>query len=109
MVYNTEKRKVCFPKLLLTITYMAFYMGWLYWCLMGLIALFMGVFDSVFNTYSLLYQAKDNDLLLSMPIPVSYLLLMRLSGVYAMGLLYELIVMIPTVLVWLLHAPFTKR
>ncbi len=55
-------------------------MGWLYWCLMGLIAIFFGVFGSVFNTYSSLYQAKDNDLLLSMPVPVSRILLIRLSG-----------------------------
>ena len=64
-------------------------MGWLYWCLMGLIAIFFGVFGSVFNTYSSLYQAKDNDLLLSMPIPTSRILLIRLSGVYAMGVMYE--------------------
>lgn len=82
-------------------------MGWLYWCLMGLIAIFFGVFGSVFNTYSSLYQAKDNDLLLSMPIPTSRILLARLSGVYAMGLMYELIVMIPTVVIWLVNAPFS--
>lgn len=82
-------------------------MGWLYWCLMGLIAIFFGVFGSVFNTYSSLYQAKDNDMLLSMPIPTSRILLVRLSGVYAMGLMYELIVMIPTVLIWLVNAPFS--
>ena len=27
-------------------------MGWLYWCLKGMIAIFFGVFGSVFNTYS---------------------------------------------------------
>ena len=26
-------------------------MGWFYWCLMGLISIFLGVFGSVFNTY----------------------------------------------------------
>ena len=82
-------------------------MGWLYWCLMGLIAIFFGVFGSVFNTYSSLYQARDNDLLLSMPIPISRILLIRLSGVYAMGLMYEMIVMIPTVLIWFMTAPFS--
>lgn len=82
-------------------------MGWLYWCLMGMIAVFLGVFGSVFNTYSSLYQAKDNDLLLSMPIPVSQILLSRLSGVYAIGLMYELIVMIPTMIIWFLEAPLT--
>ncbi|MGM9615131.1 MAG: hypothetical protein ACI3W7_06380 [Oscillospiraceae bacterium] len=82
-------------------------MGWLYWCLMGLIAIFFGVFGSVFSTYSSLYQAKDNDLLLSMPVPASQILLCRLSGVYATGLMYELIVVVPTLIVWFLTVPFS--
>lgn len=49
-------------------------MGWLYWCLMGLIAISFGVFGSVFNTYSSLYQAKDNDMLL-IPLVLSLLIL----------------------------------
>ena len=40
-------------------------MGWLYFALMSLLAIFLGAFGSVFNTYSGLYFAKDNDLLLS--------------------------------------------
>ena len=35
-----------------------------------MLAIVLGAFGSVFNTYSSLYLAKDNDLLLSMPIPV---------------------------------------
>lgn len=74
--------------------------GWLYFVLMSMIAVVLGVFGSVFNTFSSLYQAKDNDLLLSMPIPVSRILLIRLCGVYLTGLMYELIVMIPALIVW---------
>lgn len=80
-------------------------LGWLYFALMGLIAVALGVFGSVFNTYSSLYLAKDNDLLLSMPIPSGKILLIRLFGVYAMGLMYELIVMIPTLIVYFLNVP----
>lgn len=75
--------------------------GWLYFAIMGMISLLMGVVGSVFITYSTLYQAKDNDLLLSMPIPVSKILLTRLFGVYVMGLLFEVLVMIPTLIVWI--------
>lgn len=82
-------------------------MGWLYWCLMGLLAVLVGVFGSVFNTYGSLYQARDNDLLLSMPIPVSRILLVRLWGVYTVGLLYELVVMLPAAVVWLGEIPFS--
>ena len=79
--------------------------GWLYFSLMGLIALVLGIFGSVFNTYAGLYHAKDNELLLSMPIPPSKILLTRLVGVYAMGLLYEALVMVPTLVVWWVAAP----
>lgn len=74
--------------------------GWLYFAIMGLVAVAMGVFGSVFNTYSSLYTAKDNDLLLSMPIPPGKILAARVTGVYLMGLMYELIIEIPTVLVY---------
>ena len=77
-------------------------LGWLYFSLISLLAVALGVFGSVFNTYASLYQAKDNDLLLSMPISPSKILLMRLLGVYLMGLLYECIVMIPGLVVWFL-------
>ena len=40
-------------------------LDWLYFDMMTLIALFLGVFGGVFNTYSSLYKAKDNDLMLS--------------------------------------------
>lgn len=81
--------------------------GWLYFALMGLVAVALGVFGSVFNTYSTLYQAKDNDLLLSLPIPPAKILSARLSGVFMIGLMYELIVMIPTLLVFFLKAKVT--
>lgn len=78
-------------------------LGWLFFALMGLIAVALGVFGSVFNTYSTLYLAKDNGLLLSMPIPPAKILTVRLAGVFAMGLLYELIVMIPTLIVYFIN------
>lgn len=81
--------------------------GWIYWCVMGLVSVLLGVFGSVFSTYSSLYLAKDNDLLLSSPIPVTHILVSRLFGVYVIGLMYELIVMVPTVIVWLIKAPFS--
>lgn len=76
-------------------------MGWLYFAIMGLIAIVFGAFGSVFNTFSGLYLAKDNDLLLSMPIPVSVIMTARLLGVYLMGLMYSAMVALPAVIVYL--------
>ena len=75
-------------------------MGWLYFTLMGLVAIFMGAFGSVFNTYSSLYLAKDNDLLLSLPIPLLVIISSRLVTVYLMGLMYSAVVIVPAVVVY---------
>ena len=82
-------------------------MGWLYYLLMGLIAVFLGTFGSVFSTYSSLYLSKDNDLLLSMPIPVRCVMASRLLGVYLLGLMYAAVVIVPGVIVYWLTAPVT--
>jgi len=75
-------------------------LSWVYMALMGLISVMLGAFGSIFNTYASLYCSKDNDLLLSMPIPASKILFTRLSGVYLLGLFYEALVMIPALIVF---------
>ena len=82
-------------------------MDWLYYLLMGLIAVLLGTFGSVFSTYSSLYLSKDNDLLLSMPIPVRCVMASRLLGVYLLGLMYAAVVIVPGVIVYWLTAPVT--
>ena len=82
-------------------------MGWLYYLLMVLIAVFLGTFGSVFSTYSSLYLSKDNDLLLSLPIPVRCVMASRLLGVYLLGLMYAAVVIVPGVIVYWLTAPVT--
>ena len=81
--------------------------GWLYFAIMGVIAILLGIFGSVFSTYTGLYLAKDNDLLLSLPIPVSAIMLARLMGVYLMGLMYAAVVIVPAIIVYLTTVPFS--
>ncbi len=75
-------------------------MGWLYFVILGGIAIVLGAFGSVFNTYSGLYLAKDNDLLLSLPIPVRTIMTARLLNVYLLGAMYSSIVLIPALIVY---------
>ena len=82
-------------------------MDWLYFALMGLLAVLLGVFGSVFNTYSGLYMSKDNDLLLSLPIPVRSILASRLASVYLLGLMYSAVVIVPAVIVYWVVVPVT--
>ena len=85
--------KICAPLVKLD-------MGWFYFTIMTAIGLMLGVFGSVFNTYATLYSAKDNELLLSLPIPPSKILITRLFGVWYWGTIYELIVLIPSLIVY---------
>lgn len=72
----------------------------LYFSLISLVAMLFGVFGSVFSTYSMLYLAKDNDALLSMPIPPAYLLFSRMVVVFTMGAIYVLPVWVPGMIVY---------
>ena len=82
-------------------------LDWMYFALLGLLAVFLGAFGSVFNTYSGLYLSKDNDLLLSMPIPVHTIMLSRLLGVYLMGLMYSAVLSVPAVVVYMCKTGFS--
>ncbi|NLB49090.1 MAG: hypothetical protein GX813_04570 [Erysipelotrichia bacterium] len=78
--------------------------AWLYFVIFSLMAIVFGAFGSVFNTFSGLYLSKDNDLLLSMPIPVKYIVASRLLNVYLLGLMYSSLVIFPAVVIYWLVA-----
>ena len=82
-------------------------MGWLYYSMLALIAVALGCFGSVFSTYTGLYLSKDNDLLLSMPIPIRSILVSRLASVYLMGLMYSAVVSVPAVIIYWINAGIT--
>lgn len=82
-------------------------MDWFYFLIMSMIAAALGTFGSVFNTFSGLYLSKDNDLLLSLPIPVRSILGARLVSVYLLGLMYSAVVIVPAIIVYWVVAPFS--
>lgn len=71
---------------------------WLYYALLGVLSVALGLFGSVFNTYVSLYLPKDNDLLLSLPIPPTTILLARMTLVFGLSLLYSGVVWLPTLI-----------
>lgn len=86
--------------------YSALDLGWLYFAVAGIMALGLSVFGSVFTTQSQLYDAKDNDLLLSMPIRPGAILLSRMIPLLGMNLLFGGIVMIPAAVMWAILVEF---
>ena len=77
--------------------------SWLYFALVSMIAVVAGVLGSVFTTYSSIYCAKDNDILLSMPIPPRKIIFVRFITVLITTIIYESIVLIPSIAVWFLE------
>ncbi len=71
--------------------------AWLYFAFMGLVATALGLVGSIFTAKTKLYEAKDNDLLLSMPISPWLVLFSRMVGLYLFTLLFEAVVLIPAI------------
>lgn len=68
---------------------------WLHYALAAAIAVLLAVFGSVFSTQSQLFDAQDNELLLSMPIRPRDILLSRLLLVYVLNFIFTVLVLLP--------------
>ena len=75
-------------------------LDWLYFAMAGIMALGFSIFGSIFTTQSQLYDAKDNDMLLSMPIPPGMILLSRMLPLLGLNLLFGALVMVPAMVMW---------
>lgn len=80
-------------------------LGWLYFTLFLMAALVLMFVGSVFVTKSQLYEAKDNDFLLSLPIPPSYILASRMLMLLVFNYLIEIVVAAPALVMWLRVSP----
>ena len=75
-------------------------LDWLYFAMSALMALGFSVIGSVFTTQSQLYDAKDNALLLSMPIPPRLILLSRVIPLLGLNMVFSCIVILPATVVY---------
>ena len=82
-------------------------LDWLYFAMAGTLGLGFAIVGSVFTTQSQLYDARDNDLLLAMPIPPGHILLSRMMPLLALNLLFSGIVMVPAMVVWAVFIRFS--
>lgn len=82
-------------------------LGWFYFTLAGILAFALMFFGSIFMTKSQLYEARDNELLLAMPIPPGTILASRMIFLYLINLFFELLVLLPAGILWCLNCPVT--
>jgi len=87
--------------------FVALDMGWLYYGLGAALASALCFVGSVFFTQSTIYDAKDNDLLLAMPIRPSAILGSRLALLLLLNYAYALLILIPCGVARCILAPVT--
>ena len=77
-----------------------------YFALVATMATAIALVGSMFMAKSKLFEAKDNDLLLSMPLPTWTILFSRMTGLYAMAFLFSSLVFIPACVVYFIQTGF---
>lgn len=80
-------------------------MNWLYFAMMGSMAAALGIFGSIFSTYTGLYAAKDNELLLAMPVSPGQILLSRMLMLYLLSFFMVALIFVPSVIVYWKYVP----
>lgn len=75
-------------------------LSWFYHTLAGLFGLVFSLVGTVFFAQAQLYNAKDNELLLALPIPPGTILLSRMAFLYVMDFAMNLLVLLPAALVY---------
>ncbi len=79
-------------------------LDWVYFALVGTMATAFAVIGSVFTAKAKLYEAKDNDFLLSLPIKPWEILFSRAVSLYAFALLFGALVFIPASICYFVQA-----
>ena len=80
--------------------------GWFYFSLQAVLSFVLSVFGTIFSAQTL-FKAKDNELLLSMPIRPFDILISRFLVILLFEYIFELIIAIPAFTIWIFMEPVT--
>lgn len=70
-------------------------LGWLFLAVVGLMAVSFCFVGTVFLAQSQIYQSRDNELLLSMPVPSRVIVLSRLLTMLVLNYIYTSVIVVP--------------
>lgn len=82
-------------------------LSWLYFAIVAAMAVLICFIGSVFMAQKQLFAAKDNDLLLSMPIPPAAIITSRMLMLLMLNYMIEAVVVLPAAFVWCQSLPVT--
>ena len=79
-------------------------LAWVYFAFVSVLATCLMVIIGIFAAKSTLYEAKDNDLIFSMPIPAWVVLLSRMFALYMISFVFSALVLVPALIKYFLVA-----
>lgn len=82
-------------------------LSWLYFSLSGVAAALLCFIGSIFIAQTQLFESTDNEMLLSMPVPPSYIVFSRFLSLGVMNYAYSLLVTVPAIVVYGMYATIT--
>lgn len=74
---------------------------WKFFIMMDILGVALATLITMFSADVTLFRAKDNEILLSMPIPPGYILLARMMPLYAIALMFTASSVVPAIMVYL--------
>ena len=82
-------------------------LSWLYFAFAGIMSVMLCFIGSIFFAQALIFEAKDNELLLSMPIKPSAILFSRVGTLLVLNLGSSLFITLPCIAVWIWQTGFS--
>ncbi|MBQ8229762.1 MAG: hypothetical protein IJZ32_03605 [Clostridia bacterium] len=82
-------------------------LAWVYFALTGIMAAAFSCIGSIFTAKIKLYEAKDNDLLLSLPVKPWQILFSRMVGLYVLAFFFSAVVFVPAVAQYFITVGFS--
>lgn len=79
-------------------------LNWLYFALAGAMGFMLSFIGSVFMAQMQLFESKDNEMLLAMPVKPRDILLSRVTALLIFAFAYNFLVMVPAGVVWAMHS-----
>jgi ABC-2 type transport system permease protein len=82
-------------------------LGWFYFSFMGIGIFAFGFIGSIFAAQAQLFNARDNELLLSLPVKPRAILTGRLASLLLLEYLFAAIFALPAFVIWVVYQPVT--
>lgn len=76
--------------------------AWLYFVMYAIVSFALMFIGSVFTAKTQLFEARDNELLLAMPVPPRYILGSRMAALVIFNAVFQLTVSIPALAAWII-------